>query len=108
MSASAENDCRFIESRVPRPSRAPRPGARSGSQLLVLGIVRGVDEHRRALALAQDLDLEGAADGGVRGLDVTEREALGERVSVIAGGGSTDELAARVEQRLVAQRIGVG
>ena len=54
MSARAENDCRLMITRSP-----PRL---LGPKVLVLRVIGRIDEHRRALALAQDLDLQLGAD----------------------------------------------
>jgi len=52
------------------------PSLPLGPQILILRIIRRIDEHCGALALPQDLDLELAADRREVGLDVTQSQAL--------------------------------
>ena len=66
----AENDCLLMNGRL---------GVLSvlGSKFLVLGIIRRIDQHRRALALAQDLDLKARCPtAGELRLDVAQPQAL--------------------------------
>src|SRR5882757_2641208 len=79
----------------------------SGLEFLVLRIVRGVDENRGAFALTQDLDLQFAADAGEFGLHVAEPQALAQGMPIVTGGRAADEIALGIEQRFVAEGVGI-
>src|SRR5882757_10691869 len=79
----------------------------SGLEFLVLRIVRGVHENRDAFALTQDLDLQFAADAREFGLHVPQSQALAQGMPIVTGGRAADEIALGIEQRFVAEGVGV-
>src|ERR1700674_4161027 len=79
----------------------------SGSELLVLGIIRRIDQHGGPLALTENLNLDSAAHGGKFRFDVTQAEALAQRVAVITCCGATNDVVLQIEQRFIAESIGI-
>src|ERR1700730_16229071 len=80
---------------------------KSGPEILVVRIVRGVHEYRGAFAFTQDLDLQFAADAREFGLHVAQSQTLAQRMPVVTGGRAADETAFGIEQRLVAKGVGI-
>src|ERR1700736_3233710 len=71
-------------------------------------VVGGFGDHGRRLALTQYLDRQLSTEGGEVRLDVADRQALADAMSVITGCSAPDYVAIAIEQWLVAERIGVG
>src|ERR1700723_1841700 len=97
MSERPENDCRLMD------------GAASslGSEVLVLRVIRRIDQHSGPFTLTENLNRDVAAHGGKFRFDITQAEALAQRVAVVTGGGASDDVALQIKQRFIAKSIGI-
>src|ERR1700733_9713136 len=74
---------------------------------MIFRIERRVDEDGRALARPQDLDVELIADRRKLAFQIADREALLQRVCVVAGRCAPDDNTLAIKEWLIAERIGI-